>query len=631
MRYLRPLLPSSLTNRVFALYGISVFLLLGGSLGLLLQYQVYRQADGAELASASLLVLGCWAAGLVAALVLVRMVLAHWLGGLARQRAMVKEADAVLAAKTAQMQAVLDHISQGVAMVAPDRSVVFQSRRVLELLEIPTYLHGAEIAEMIAFQAARGDFGNDFEMVEASARPYLRAVGTATPIEPPPRYTRRTVSGRTLEIRSSPLPAGGLVRTFTDVTSYVQALALAEQASIAKGQFLANMSHEIRTPMNAILGLLKLMQDTPLDATQLDFITKTEGAAKSLLGLLNDILDFSKIEAGKMTLDPRPFDLDAMLGSLSVILTPALGAKPVVLRMEVEPTVPRNLVGDDMRLQQVLINLGSNAIKFTSEGEVTVRVRLAERLQGDVLLEFAVCDNGIGIAPEHQAHIFSGFSQAEASTTRRFGGTGLGLAISSRLVNLLGGELMLNSVLGQGSTFFFQLRLSVGVSATAMVPTGMSGSAAAVASKRLQGLRLLVVEDNKLNQMVAKGLLSKEGAMVTLADDGQLGVAAVAKADPPFDAVLMDLQMPVMDGYAATHAIRGELGMATLPIIAMTANAMASDRAACLEAGMNEHVGKPFELDHLVATLLRLCERRPGFPAGPPQGETHPFGGQRPA
>jgi CheY-like chemotaxis protein len=313
-----------------------------------------------------------------------------------------------------------------------------------------------------------------------------------------------------------------------------------------------------------------------------------------------------------MTLDPRPFDLDKMLRDLAVILAPNASNPSVALRLDVEQSVPRALVGDDMRLLQVLINLGGNAVKFTREGDVVLRVRTVEQGVSDVLLEFAMCDSGIGIAPENQVHIFSGFSQAEASTTRRFGGTGLGLAISSRLVTLLGGELKLNSVEGQGSTFYFQIRLPLAATAAGTAPTPIAiNGTPAIKPKRLQGLRVLLVEDNKINQMVAKGLLAKEGADITLADNGQLGVAAVAGAQTPFDAVLMDIQMPVMDGYAATRAIRQELGLTSLPIVAMTANAMAADRAACLEAGMDDHVGKPFELDHLVATLLRLCERAP--------------------
>ncbi|OYU45317.1 MAG: hypothetical protein CFE44_08135 [Burkholderiales bacterium PBB4] len=558
-------------------------------------------------------------------------------------------------------------------------------------------------------------------------------------------------------IRNADGIATGMVGVNFDMTDVVHAAEVAEEASRAKSNFVANMSHEIRTPMNAILGILKLLQNTELNVRQQDYVAKTEGAAKSLLGLLNDILDFSKVEAGKMTLDPRPFRVDHLLRDLSVILSANVAQKPVEVLFDIDPAVPPCLVGDDMRLQQVLINLGGNAIKFTAQGEVVLQLKVLDHQADTVLLEFAVQDSGIGIAPENQAHIFSGFSQAEASTTRRFGGTGLGLAISSRLCALLGGELKLHSVVGQGSTFYFQARLAVAApealpalpaaqgvplesdlrvlvvddnpvalellaraarslawavdtassgaeaitlvqnalnaghayqavfvdwqmpemdgwevsqrvralsdsdapmvmmvtghgremlgqrsvrdqtllngflvkpvtaqmlrdsvrdarAAHAMAEAGHNPAAPQVVvstPKRLQGLRLLVVEDNKINQLVAHGLLTKEGADVTLADDGQQGVQAVLQASTPFDVVLMDIQMPVMDGYTATRTLRERPELQSLPIVAMTANAMASDRAACLAAGMNDHVGKPFELDHLVATLLHYSGRNP--------------------
>ncbi|MFM1909149.1 MAG: hypothetical protein RLZZ591_2826, partial [Pseudomonadota bacterium] len=389
------------------------------------------------------------------------------------------------------------------------------------------------------------------------------------------------------------------------------AKAAAEHASRAKSQFLANMSHEIRTPLNAILGMLTLLQNTELSLRQLDYTTKTEGAARSLLALLNDILDFSKVEAGMMTLDPRPFRIDQLVHDLSVILTANLGSKPLDIVFEVDPQLPRGLVGDDLRLKQVLINLGGNAIKFTNEGRVVVRIRMVERTAQDVLLEFVVQDTGIGIAPENQKHIFNGFSQAESSTTRRFGGTGLGLAISQRLVVLMGGDLQLRSAPGQGSAFGFRARFAVAKTLADVSVSGFMGlnTPDKPKPKRLAGVNLLLVEDNPINQQVARELLANEGAQVSLADNGQLGVDAVASARVPFDVVLMDVQMPVMDGYTATAKIRNELGLRDLPIIAMTANAMSSDREACLEAGMNDHVGKPFDLSDLVATLLRHTGR----------------------
>ncbi|TDP61673.1 CHASE domain-containing protein [Roseateles toxinivorans] len=391
-----------------------------------------------------------------------------------------------------------------------------------------------------------------------------------------------------------------------------QALAIerdrAEQASLAKGQFVANMSHEIRTPMNAILGMLKLLSRTPLTERQQDYTRKTERAARSLLGLINDILDFSKAEAGKMTLDPRPFAVDGLLRDLAVVLQANMGSKPVELRFDRDAALPPCLVGDDMRLQQVLLNLAGNALKFTDSGEVLLQLRLLERRDELCRVAFVVRDTGIGIAPEQQQAVFSSFSQAEASTTRRFGGTGLGLSISQRLVELMGGRIALDSELGRGSTFHFELTLPVGEgSGEPAVEPGI-----AQGQPRLQGLRLLLVEDNLNNQQVAQELLEAEGASVTLADDGRQGVAAVAAADPLFDAVLMDVQMPVMDGFTATREIRRQRGLADLLIIAMTANASADDRQACLAAGMNDHIGKPFDIDALVALLRQRLGRDQG-------------------
>ncbi|MBH9554171.1 PAS domain S-box protein [Inhella gelatinilytica] len=511
----------------------------------------------------------------------------------------------------------------------------------------------------------------------------------------------------------------------------------ANEASVAKSQFLANMSHEIRTPMNAILGMLKLLRRTALDARQADYADRSEGAARSLLGLLNDILDFSKVEAGKMVLDPHPFQVDDLLRNLAVILASNVGRKPVELVLYVDPRVPAGLVGDAMRLQQVLINLGGNAVKFTEQGDVVVSVRRVADLGDRVRLEFSVRDSGIGIAEDKQASIFSGFTQAEASTTRRFGGTGLGLAISQRLVQAMGGGIDLQSQLGRGSRFSFSLELPVVVEAeppavshhwrvlvvddnpvavaaleamaeglgwqalaapnlqdaqtlwqvemdegrpvhavlvdnTLATPDGLAwlravrqdskagaerviamgmgtlpereqlsahgragdwdgflikpitagvlaetlsvarshgpSSAPAARAQRLRGVRLLVVEDNPTNRQVAQELLEDEGALITLAEHG--GQALDCLVEQRFDLVLMDMQMPVMDGLTATRAIRNELRLTDLPIVAMTANASPADRAECLAAGMNDHVGKPFELDALVRLIARMTEGR---------------------
>jgi signal transduction histidine kinase/CheY-like chemotaxis protein len=484
--------------------------------------------------------------------------------------------------------------------------MLFCNERYREAFKISAkvIVPGTPFESIVRFGAENGQYQTPIADVEMWVRARMASHKAGTTL-----LEQKLSSGRWMRTIERKTERGQTVGFGIDITELKETQEAAEAASLAKSQFLANMSHEIRTPMNAILGMLKLLKNTELTTRQLDYGSKAEGAARSLLVLINDILDFSKVEAGKMTLDPRPFRFEKMLRDVSVVLSSNMGDKKIEVRFDVDPSVPPCLLGDDMRLQQVLINLGSNAIKFTSQGEVVLSVRVQERTERRVLVAFAMHDSGIGIAPENQTHIFSGFSQAEASTTRRFGGTGLGLSISSRLVRLLGGELKVQSTLGQGSTFHFQIYLPIAEMSAAAASSSDNLGSPMRGSQRLAGMRLLVVEDNKINQMVAEGLLSQEGAQVTLADNGEIGVRAIANTQPAFDAVLMDIQMPVMDGYSATRVIRHELGLTALPVIAMTANAMASDRAACLEAGMNDHVGKPFELDHLVAVLLQHTGR----------------------
>ena len=535
----------------------------------------------------------------------------------------------------------------------------------------------------------------------------------------------------------------------------VEAKKQADAASKAKSAFLANMSHEIRTPMNAILGLISLLQKTVLNRRQCDYVDKVQDAATSLLDILNDILDFSKVEAGRMELERVSFRLDDLLRNLAVILCANSQEKDIEVVFAVAPEVPDLLVGDPLRLQQVLINLAGNAVKFTEEGEVVLSVSRVAATAERVELAFAIADTGIGIGSENLDRIFEGFTQAEASTSRRFGGTGLGLAISSRLVRLMGGEIEVESWEGSGSVFGFTVgfglqqagpvrsfdRLagrsrplhvlvaddnpaalsqlagivrSLGWSAdladdgktaleqaadalargrrydAAFIDWSMPGLDGLETCRRLRelcrgealpvvlmvtsfgreamagavrqhpglvdgflmkpathstlldavadatridalmprsrdedeprrpflGLRILLVEDNKINQFVAREMLEGGGAQVTVADNGQEAVDLIRREEVAFDAVLMDVQMPVMDGYQATREMRCLPGGGDLPILAMTANAFDTDRLLCLEAGMNDHLTKPIEVRRLVQALGRY-RRVPEPPATP--------------
>jgi two-component system, sensor histidine kinase and response regulator len=369
----------------------------------------------------------------------------------------------------------------------------------------------------------------------------------------------------------------------------------ADFANQAKSEFLANMSHEIRTPMNAVLGLSHLMQKTELTPRQRDYIDKLQSSGQHLLGIINDILDFSKVDAGKLDLERTDFELKSLLDNASAVLNEKCRAKNLDWVLEVAPDVPPHLTGDPLRLGQILINYANNAVKFTERGRIAVTISVDERTDDDVLLHLRVADTGVGITPEEKGRLFQRFSQADASSTRKFGGTGLGLAICKKLADLMGGEVGVDSVPGQGSTFWFRARLGIGKASLPALPG--KGLAALV------GARILLVEDNDINQLVARETLEDAGLKVDVAADGQIAVAMVTQAR--YDLVFMDMQMPVMDGVTATRAIRKMEGLDKLPIVAMTANAMEKDRQACIDAGMDDVLTKPIDPQSMWDVLLR--------------------------
>ncbi len=478
----------------------------------------------------------------------------------------------------------------------------------VNLAQIQWSLSETELRQLLARIMRQGSimFENSHRRKDGSEQ-IVRVTGSALTIS-----GRQMVSGiwqditeqkkAAVELENYRLHLEDLVSERT--TQLATAKEAAEQASLAKSAFLANMSHEIRTPMNAIIGLTHLAERNTQEPKQLDRLHKVADAAHHLLAIINQILDISKIEAGKLTLEPADFSLSRLLDNTSEMIIDRLRSRGLTFSTDIDPALPPVLHGDALRIGQILLNYLSNAVKFTERGSISVKISRLSASADGLLVHFAVADTGIGIPAEQQARLFEAFEQADTSTTRRFGGTGLGLAIARRLALLMGGASGMESTPGVGSTFWFTAHLQQGSSNALVAQLNLApDEAEKLLSSRNRQTRILLVEDNPINQEVALELLRGVGLQTDLAVNGQKAVEMVN--EQIYDLILMDMQMPVMDGLTATRAIRQSEQGRTLPILAMTANAFGEDRQRCLDAGMNDHVAKPVDPSNLFAMLIK--------------------------
>lgn len=531
--------------------------------------------------------------------------------GLRRTREELRASEARHARESRLLEAAVENMSQGIIMIGADRRIQVRNHRVMQQLDLPEQLvaGGRSFDDVLRWQWEHHEFGQNASDAERWLRDFVLAGGISDTAQ---TYERVRPNGRVLEIQSTPLQDGGIVRTYTDITDRKAAEMIlraardeADRGARAKSEFLAMMSHEIRSPMNGLLGIVELLRETTLEAEQASMVELAHASAAALLRILNDVLDFSKIDAGAVEIVPEPVALRPLITTL--VDAEALGArrKGVQVVANWGQDVPHWITIDPVRLRQILGNLLGNAIKFTASGTIGVAVSLRTLPSGDPALAFAVSDTGIGMSPAVIQRLFEPFMQADASTTKDFGGTGLGLSISRRLARLLGGDIDVTSEPGSGSVF------TLTIPRIAALPAVPAAEARTSEDGALRGLRVLLAEDQETNRWLMRRQFARFDVSLEIVEDGHQAFAAYLRNS--FDLLVTDCHMPGMDGVELAQRIRAtetESGHVRLPILGLTADITTEMRQRCLAAGMDDIVSKPINLRQLEAALRRITQRQ---------------------